>query len=77
MRRCVARRRQKLKTPDTANLAVKIRRVREGLQLHQGDFARLIGVSQQTVSDWEQGKRLRQMIVAMRVMRLLESARLA
>jgi DNA-binding transcriptional regulator YiaG len=53
-------------------LAAAIRRLRERLELSQGQFAREVGVSQQTVSDWEQGKRLRQFHVVLRLIRLLE-----
>lgn len=55
-------------------LAQQIRALRERLKLSQGGFARHVGVSQQTVSDWERGKRLRQIEVALRLSRFLEEA---
>jgi repressor LexA len=51
-------------------LAEEIRQVRTRLGLTQGQFAERLGVSQQTVSDWEKGKRLRQIQVALRLARL-------
>ena len=55
-------------------LALRIRSLRERLKLSQGSFARHVGVSQQTVSDWESGKRLRQIEVALRLTRFLAKA---
>ena len=51
-------------------LAAEIRQVRTRLDLTQGQFAERLGVSQQTVSDWEKGKRLRQIQVALRLAQL-------
>lgn len=55
-------------------LARRIRSLRERLKLSQGSFARHVGMSQQTVSDWESGKRLRQIEVALRLTRFLAEA---
>lgn len=52
-------------------LASQIRELRERMRLNQGQFARLLGVSQQTVSDWERSERLRQIEIAMRLVTLL------
>lgn len=51
-------------------LAGEIREVRTRQGLTQGQLAERIGVSQQTVSDWEKGKRLRQVQVALRLARV-------
>lgn len=53
-----------------AALAEEIRELRTRLDLTQGQFAERLGISQQTVSDWEKGKRLRQVQVALRLARL-------
>ena len=67
-------RRNKGTTAKRPALALQIRSLRERLKLSQGGFARHLGVSQQTVSDWERGKRLRQIEVALRLSRFLEEA---
>ncbi len=54
-----------------AVLASEIRMLRSRLNLNQEQFAAKVGVSQQTVSDWEKGKRLRQLQVAIDLVRLL------
>ena len=51
-------------------LAAEIRGLRVRLGLSQGQFARECGVSQQTVSDWEQGKRLRRIKIAARLLKM-------
>lgn len=56
---------------ELAILAAEIRQVRTRLSLSQGQLAERLGVSQQTVSDWEKGKRLRQVHIALRLGRLL------
>jgi len=53
-----------------AALADEIRQVRTRLDLTQGQLAERLGISQQTVSDWEKAKRLRQVQVALRLARL-------
>ncbi len=55
---------------EIASLAAEIRQVRTRLSLSQGQFAERLGISQQTVSDWEKGKRLRQVHIALRLARL-------
>lgn len=67
----MARRQRKRTNSPLAGLAAQIREMRVQQNLNQGQFAQQIGVSQQTVSDWERGKRLRQVHVAMRLLRLL------
>jgi DNA-binding XRE family transcriptional regulator len=57
--------------PDYAALADQIRKKRRRLNLTQSQFARKIGVRQQQVSEWEQGKRLRLLSVAFRLARML------
>ena len=52
---------------EVAALGANIRCAREKLGLSQGQFARKIGVSQQKVSEWERGLRLRQVITAWRL----------
>ena len=61
--------------PDYAALARQIRQKRVRLKLTQAQFARLIGVRQQQVSEWEQGKRLRLLSVAFRLARVLGKSR--
>ncbi len=61
------------KTAETSikELASKICEIRTRLNLSQLQFAQKVGgISQQTVSDWEKGKRLRQVQTAMRLVRL-------
>lgn len=60
---------------DYAALAQRIRRQRTRLKLTQAQFAEKIGVRQQQVSEWEQGKRLRLLSVAFRLARVLGPAR--
>lgn len=54
-------------------LAARIRGARAALGLSQGELARRVGggVSQQLVSDWEQGKRLGAVLKAVRLLRVL------
>lgn len=35
----------------------RVRKIRESLRVSQGDFARLVGVSVDTIQNWEQGRR--------------------
>jgi DNA-binding XRE family transcriptional regulator len=56
---------------EIAALAAEIRQVRTRLSLTQGQLAERLGISQQTVSDWEKGQRLRQVHVALRLARFL------
>lgn len=56
---------------EIAALAAEIREVRTRLSLTQGELAERLGISQQTVSDWEKGQRLRQVHVALRLARVL------
>lgn len=72
----MARRKRKSPAKKSA-LAQEIRAVRGELKLSQGGFAQHVGVSQQTVSDWERGKRLRQLEVAIRLSRFLDRFRAA
>lgn len=67
----MSRLRSKTKVPKVRTLALQIKELRQSLRLSQGQFARTLGVSQQTVSDWERGKRLRQIEVVMRLIALL------
>lgn len=48
-------------------LAARIRRRREMMGENQQEFAARIGVSQQRLSDWEHGPRLRPLVVALRL----------
>lgn len=57
--------------PDYTSLAAEIRKQRRRLKLTQAQFAEKIGVRQQQVSEWEQGKRLRLLSVAFRLARVL------
>lgn len=66
----MARTSQRRPANEIATLAAEIRQTRVRLSLSQGQFAERLGISQQTVSDWEKGKRLRQVQVALRLSRL-------
>ena len=35
----------------------QVRKIRESLSVSQGDFAKLVGVSVDTIQNWEQGRR--------------------
>ena len=70
----MARPRVKTRKHTGADLAREIRAARSRLGMNQGMFAREIGVSQQTISDWEHGKRLRQLDVALRLLGFLDIA---
>jgi DNA-binding transcriptional regulator YiaG len=59
--------RTKISKMETAALGTSIRRLRQRLKLSQGRFAAELGVSQQKVSEWERGQRLRTVIVAWRL----------
>ena len=48
----------------TVTLAARIRKARKRSKLLQGKFARTLGVSQQTLSDWENGNGLRGVVAA-------------
>jgi DNA-binding transcriptional regulator YiaG len=67
----MVRRLTAMRDPETAALAAKIRACRIRSKLSQGAFAALVGVTQQTLSDWEHGRRLRQFVIALRLNRLL------
>ena len=65
-------RKRKAASDSVTALAREIRQLRTRLKMNQALFAREIGgVSQQTVSDWEKGKRLRPLQTALRLVRLL------
>ena len=57
--------------PTAAKLASHLRAVRLRSGLTQARFARKLGVSQQKLSDWENGKRLRPLVDAIRVLETL------
>lgn len=55
----------------TAKFAAQLRTVRQRANLTQTQFARKLGVSQQKLSDWENGKRLRAVVEAIKVVERL------
>ena len=59
--------RTKISSVEAATLGVSIRGIRKHLRFSQGRFAAELGVSQQEVSEWERGRRLRTVIVAWRL----------
>lgn len=61
-----------MSTKNTAALAAEIRRMRQRLKLTQTRFARELGVSQQKLSDWERGRRLRAVREGMRLAEILK-----
>lgn len=67
----MARNSQRRPAKEIVALAAEIRQTRQRLSLSQEQLAERLGISQQTVSDWEKGKRLRQVHVALRLGRLL------
>lgn len=56
---------------EIAALAAEIRQTRTRMGLSQEQLAERLGITQQTVSDWEKGRRLGQVHVALRLGRLL------
>jgi DNA-binding transcriptional regulator YiaG len=56
----------------TAQLAKKIYAARLRSSLPQTEFARKLGVTQQKLSDWERGKRLRALVAALPVAKILK-----
>lgn len=60
---------------NTVALAASIRRMRQRLKLTQTRFARELGVSQQKLSDWERGRRLRAVMEGMRLSEVLKRTR--
>jgi transcriptional regulator with XRE-family HTH domain len=56
----------------TAQLAKKIRTARLRSGLPQTEFARKLRISQQKLSDWERGKRLRALVTALSVAKILK-----
>lgn len=67
----MARSSQRGPAKEISALAAEIRQTRSRMSLSQEQLAERLGVTQQTVSDWEKGKRLRQVHVALRLGRLL------
>lgn len=68
------RTRTKVQKTDAYKIAEMIRTTRLARNLTQGDFAEAVGVSQQKLSDWEQGKRLRSVMIAWRLADVLGKA---
>lgn len=52
--------------------ALAIIKLRRRLRMNQTQFARAVGVSQKTVSDWETSKGTRTVMLAIRLARLLK-----
>jgi DNA-binding transcriptional regulator YiaG len=59
--------RTKISKMEAAALGTSIRGLRKKLRFSQGRFAAELGVSQQEISEWERGRRLRPVIVAWRL----------
>ncbi len=59
----------------TQSLAASIRRTRIRSNLTQQQFARKIGVRQQKLSEWENGRRLRMVLEAMTLLKVLGRAK--
>lgn len=57
------------------SLAASIRRTRTRSNLTQQQFAQKIGVRQQKLSEWENGRRLRSVAQAMTLIRVLGRSR--
>ncbi len=55
----------------TAILANRIRKTRIRHKMSQSQFARKIGVRQQKLSEWENGKRLRAVVDAMALLKVI------
>lgn len=58
-------------TTTTQQVARRLRKMRINAGMNQAQFARKLGVSQQKLSDWENGKRLRAAIEAFPLVRWL------
>lgn len=52
--------------------AQEIRNTRRRLGLPQAKFARAVGVSQQKVSEWESGRRMRAVFAVLRLARVMQ-----
>lgn len=59
--------------PSPAELAANLRRFRESFGLTQAAFAKVIGVRQQKISEWERGAGWRSVLDAMRLLHVLQS----
>lgn len=55
----------KPKKPDKAGVAERIRKVRDGYSMDQGEFAEKTGVADNTYNQWEKGKRIPDLPLAM------------
>lgn len=55
----------------TATLASRIRKARIRSNMTQSQFARNLGIRQQKLSEWENGKRLRAVVDAMVLLKLI------
>ncbi len=62
---------KQLSRTEVKALAASIRTVRQKLGMSQRQFARAVGATQQTVSEWEHGLRLRPIVIAWRLADLL------
>lgn len=60
-----------MSTTSVSSLATKIRRTRTRLGLTQSQFAKKVGVRQQKLSEWERGRRLRSVLDAMTLVKVL------
>ncbi|HEY1108937.1 MAG TPA: helix-turn-helix transcriptional regulator [Opitutaceae bacterium] len=58
-------------TTTPSALAAQIRKTRLRSKMTQAQFARVLGVRQQKLSEWERGKRLRAVLDAMALLKAL------
>ncbi len=58
-------------TKSTTTLAARIKKARHRLNMTQSQFARKVGVRQQKLSEWENGKRLRAVFDAMTLLKAI------
>lgn len=61
-----------MRNPTTTKLATQIRRARGSMT--QSQFAKKLGVRQQKLSEWENGKRLRAVLDAMSLLKAIGSS---
>ncbi|HEY1109889.1 MAG TPA: helix-turn-helix transcriptional regulator [Opitutaceae bacterium] len=62
-------------TTTASSMAAQIRRTRLRSKMTQHQFARKLGIRQQKLSEWENGKRLRAVLEAISLLKILGKAK--
>lgn len=71
LRKCIKVSPVMASTTTTTSLASRIRKTRIRSNMTQAQFARKLGVRQQKLSEWENGKRLRAVFDAMTLLKVI------